>query len=134
MLGGVAGAMATIVADPAAEVWGVLYEISTEDLEHLELTEGVRIGHYERAELVVEPVRSWNGDDSRTVRAVTLTSDAEDATLRPTPRYMQLLLAGAVEHGLPESWIRTLGAIETAETEFDETLRPIFDSAMKKPS
>ncbi|HXC52720.1 MAG TPA: gamma-glutamylcyclotransferase family protein [Candidatus Limnocylindrales bacterium] len=134
LLGGAAGAMANIIADAASEVWGVLYEITADDLEHLELTEGVKIGHYERTEVVVEPVERWDEDGAATVRAVTLTSGTEDPSLRPTARYMELLLSGAAEHGLPESWIETLRRFETAEIATEAELRSLFDHAMKKPA
>src|SRR5690348_3100453 len=67
-------AMATIVADPACEVWGVLYDISASDFEHLELTEGVRIDHYRRTEIVVEPLATWDAAAGRSLPAVTITS------------------------------------------------------------
>ena len=135
LLGIAAGAMATIVADAGAQVWGVLYEITADDLEHLELTEGVRIGHYDRTAIDVQTTIDWSGAASRMVEAVTLTSDVEESLLRPTSRYMELLLAGAAEHGLPKEWIETLGRIETdPESEEAAAIRPLLDDAMKKHS
>jgi hypothetical protein len=135
LLGGAAGAMANIVCDEASEVWGVIFEITAEELEHLELTEGVKIGHYRRTEVMVEPSGSWNDGARSPVRALTLTSDADDPSLRPTPRYMDLVLAGAAEHGLPESWLERLRAFETAEPAADDSeIRSFLDNAMKKPT
>jgi len=123
--------MATIVADAGAEVWGVVYEISDSDLEHLELTEGVLIGHYGR--VAVELDAPWS-DNRSLLQAVTLASDERDAAIRPTTRYIRLLLAGAAEHGLPESWLETLRAFEAVEeTAEHAALRPYFDTAMRKP-
>jgi len=124
-------AMASIVADAGAEVWGVLYEISGSDLEHLELTEGVRIRHYQRIVVELQPS---SGDGSPTT-AVTLASGHRDPEARPTTRYMSLLLAGAAEHGLPQTWIETLRAIEAVE-ESDESaaILPFLDQALRKPS
>jgi len=146
---GTGEAMATIVADPAGEVWGVLYEIATTDYEHLEFTEGVKIDHYRRVTVVVEPATAWDGVERGTigantvergtieritVEAVTLASDHRDPGIRPTRRYMNLLLAGAADHGLPASWIDFLRAIEAAEESADNAaLRPFFDRAMRKP-
>ena len=79
LLGGAAGAMANILCDADSEVWGVLFEITHEELEHLELTEGVKIGHYKRTEVLVEPAGNWNDGARSPVRAVTLSSDAGDA-------------------------------------------------------
>jgi gamma-glutamylcyclotransferase (GGCT)/AIG2-like uncharacterized protein YtfP len=92
-------AFANILPDPAAEVWGVLYEIGAADLEHIDLTEGVLIDNYRRIEVEVEPRSA-----GPVVRAFTLTSERRDPELLPSTRYMDLLVAGAEEHALPESW------------------------------
>src|SRR5260221_6960950 len=71
---------ANVVADPAAETFGVLYEIEAADLEHIELTEGVRIGNYDRISLDAEPLDA-------TLVAVPLfplASQKSHATPRPT--------------------------------------------------
>lgn len=125
--------MATIVRDDRAAVWGVLYEISREDFEHLELTEGVRIGHYERVNLVVEPAAPWDDAVASPVPAFTLSSDRREDGVRPTERYVGLLVAGAKAHGLPEPWIAMLKGIEAAEERPDlAVLRPAIDAAMKR--
>jgi gamma-glutamylcyclotransferase len=127
---GTPGAMARIESDPTSEVWGVLYEIATSDYEHIEFTEGVLIEHYRRSPIVVEPVHSW---DTAVVDALTLTSDKRDGALRPSIRYVNLLLAGAVEHGLPASWIDSLRAIEAVpESPEFEALSQILDAAIRR--
>ncbi len=47
---------ANLVAAADAETYGVLYEISEEDLAHVDLTEGVLIGNYSRVEIAVTPL------------------------------------------------------------------------------
>jgi gamma-glutamylcyclotransferase len=127
---GTGEAMATIDADPDGEVWGVLYDVATADYEHLELTEGVLIDHYRRTAIEVAPSHSW---DAPLVAAVTLVSADHDPTLKPTTRYMNLLVAGAAEHGLPESWMETLRRIEAVEEKPEHAaLRPYFDRAMRR--
>jgi gamma-glutamylcyclotransferase len=127
---GTGEAMATIERDAGGEVWGVLYEIATADYEHLEFTEGVLIDHYRRSEIDVAPRHTW---DAPIVTALTLISAVHDHTIRPTTRYMNLLLAGAAEHGLPESWIETLRRIEAVEEKAEHAaLRPYFDRAMRR--
>lgn len=124
--------MATIVRDDRAEVWGVLYEISAEDFEHLELTEGVRLGHYERVSLLVEPSAARDDAVPSPVPAFTLASDRREVGVRPTARYVGLLVAGATAHGLPEGWIAMLQAIVTAGESADAAaMRPVIDAAMK---
>jgi cation transport regulator ChaC len=127
---GTGEAMATIEADPGGEVWGVLFDIAQADYEHLELTEGVLIDHYRRTTIEVAPSHSW---DTPLVDAVTLVSADHDPTLKPTTRYMNLLVAGAVEHGLPGSWVETLRRIEAVEEKAEHAaLRPYFDRAMRR--
>jgi hypothetical protein len=130
---GTGEAMANIVADEAASVWGVLYELGEADFDHLELTEGVRIDHYQRIEIAVETAASWDGDAS--AKAFTFTSAHRDPALRPTTRYMRLLISGAAEHGLPAAWIDELRRIEAVEESAEvAAMRPIFDRGMKKPA
>ena len=58
---GVKYAFANLRADASAEVWGVLYEITRSDLEHIDLTEGVLTIEFESGEQFVlnvhEPAR-----------------------------------------------------------------------------
>lgn len=124
--------VATIVADPRAEVWGVLYEMSSHDFEHLSLTEGVRIDHYACVEIDVTATSPWSQEETL-LRAISFTSNHRDASLRPSRRYMDLLLRGAAEHGLPAEWIEMLKAVpadeETAES---LALRPFVDAVLRK--
>lgn len=130
---GTGEAMATIVRDPAAEVWGVLYDLAAADLDHLELTEGVRIGHYASIRVDAEPTSPWGDSGHATVEAATLASDRREPGLRPTARYLGLLVAGAVAHGLPQAWISHLKSIATAvETPEQAAMRPLLDAAMRK--
>ena len=120
---------ANIVADSEAEVWGVLYEIAPADLDHIDLTEGVLIDNYRRIEVAVEPRTAGTS----AVAAYTLTSDRRVATLVPSTRYMSLLIGGAEEHGLPESyvaWLKTIPARpESAEA---EAWRPVLDDVLRR--
>jgi AIG2 family protein len=121
-------AFANIVPDAAAEVLGVVYEIGADDLAHVELTEGVRIGNYRT---ITVPVVSL-GEPSLRVDAVTLASDRRDATLRPSDRYMACLVAGALEHGLPAAWVAMLRAVPCApETAEAAAARPLLDAALR---
>lgn len=99
---------ANLCADADAHAWGVVYEIGEDDLAHVDLTEGVLIGNYARVEIAVETVAA--GGPSR---AFTLVSDKRADDLRPSARYMSLLIEGATTHGLPDHWIAMLRAIPT---------------------
>ncbi len=99
---------ANLLAEPGAEVFGVLYEIGPDDLAHVDLTEGVLIDNYRRIEVDVVPL----GADGP-ARAHTLISDKRSAKLQPSDYYMRLLIEGAETHGLPAEWIAMLRAVPT---------------------
>ena len=123
-------AFANIVADPATEVLGVIYEVSLDDLDHIELTEGVRIGNYDRVEVTAWPL---SRADAAPLAAFSLTSAKRDASLRPSRSYMDLLIAGAIEHGLPDPYIEHLRLVP-ADPDDEEAVRwrPIMDAGMRK--
>jgi len=119
--------MANIVAAPGHDVYGVLYEIAPEDLDHLELTEGVRIGNYARVKIEVALL---NSDDD--LPAWTFVSEHR-AEVAPSQRYMSLLIEGALEHGLPAhyvDWLRSIAA--KPEDEASRQWRPVLDHAMRR--
>jgi hypothetical protein len=99
---------ANLLAAPDADAYGVCYQITADDLAHVDLTEGVLIQNYARIEIGVVPLA---GDGP--ARAFTLVSDRRSPDLQPSDRYMALLIEGAEHHGLPAEWIAMLRAIPT---------------------
>jgi cation transport regulator ChaC len=117
---------ANLRADADAFAWGVAYEIGADDLAHVDLTEGVLIGNYARVEIDVNPI-----DASEPSRAFTLVSDKRSDDLRPSDRYMALLIEGALAHGLPDEWIAMLRAIPTCAESADAIAgRRIVDAGL----
>jgi len=92
-------AFASIVPDPHAAVLGVLYELTPADWEHVELTEGVRIGNYRsvtvRAAALAEPALE--------VDASALASDRRDPTLTPSEATWRAWSPGPRSTGCPPS-------------------------------
>lgn len=126
---------ANLLAAPAGEVYGVAYEITTDDLAHVDLTEGVLIGSYTRIEIVVEPLAGAIADvpahDESPTRAFTLVADKRAPDLQPSDRYMRLLIEGAEHHGLPDAWIAKLRAIPTKTSSVEATAaRAIIDAGL----
>ena len=123
------GAVANIVTEPAGVVFGVLYEITSEDLTHVELTEGVLSGNYHRVEMQAESLAA----PTFATMAASVASDRHGPALVPTDRYMGCVIAGAEEHGLPAAYIaylrevpvchETAGVRERIDAVFHE-LRP----------
>jgi hypothetical protein len=100
-------AFANIIPDADAHVFGVAYEVSEEDLQHIELTEGVLLGNYDRIAVPVEPL----SQPAAPLTAFSLTSDHRDPNLQPSTCYMDLVISGATEHGLPAGYIECLRAV-----------------------
>lgn len=123
-------AFANIVADPTAEVLGVLYALTAADLEHVELTEGVRIGNYAAVDVLAWPLA---GSDPAPRAARSLSSSRRDPSLRPSTRYMELLIAGALEHGLPADYVAALRAIPAEpEGAAATAARGLIDAALRR--
>ena len=120
---------ANIVPDATAEALGVAFELSHADLDHVELTEGVRIGNYDAVE-----VEAWTlGAGGESLRARSLSSPRRDGSLRPSRRYMALLIEGALEHGLPPDYVAALRAVPAVEESPEAAaLRPLIDRAMRR--
>jgi hypothetical protein len=120
---------ANLIRDASSETFGVLYEVSAEDLEHIELTEGVRIENYTRIDVRGVPLAA----PAEPVIAATLVSDRRDPSLLPSERYMACLVAGATEHGLPPEWIAFLRAVPARAESAEAALwRPQLDAAMRR--
>jgi len=102
-------APANICPDPSAEVWGVLYKITGQEMVRLNSTEGAPGGRYRPIWLIVEDI---NG---RPLNAMTYVAQGNAADGRPSFRYISLLRDGARAHGLPEAWVQLLDGVKPAE-------------------
>jgi len=120
---------ANIIPDSDAEVLGVLYEIAAVDIEHIDVSEGVLLGNYRRIEIPVQPL---SGPEQH-VAAFTLTSDHRDPDLQPSTRYMDLLIAGALEHGLPAEYVAFLRSVPArVESVEAARLRPLIEQVIRR--
>jgi len=102
---------ANLESEAGSRIWGVLYLITVEQSEHLDLTEGVPRGAYRRL-----PVRTI-ADGGEQIEAFTYQSDRTSLGRKPSPRYIGLLIEGAVQHGLPDDYLRYLRSFELATDE-----------------
>lgn len=94
-------AKANVQRSPGDVVWGVVFEISGDELAQLDRFEG---GYRRQAAAVVR-------DDGRRVTCEVYVSDRTDPRLRPTVAYRDRMVRGALEHGLPEECRRALEAL-----------------------
>jgi cation transport regulator ChaC len=103
--------VANLESQAGARTWGVLYLITVEKSEHLDRTEGVPRGAYRRI-----PIGAIV-DGGEQIAAFTYQSDRISIGRKPSPRYIGLLIEGAVQHGLPHGYIRYLRSFELAADE-----------------
>jgi hypothetical protein len=99
--------------DPGAVVWGVLYELDAADLPTLDSAEDVPDG-YARTDLALEL-----DPDGEPVGAFTYVARPEQIDERALPFdwYKGLVVAGALEHGLPAEYVRELQAVPSRRDE-----------------
>ena len=81
-------------------VWGVLYELTSRDLE--------RLRSFESARYAEVGVRVTAGSDSFEAR--TFKTRHPHPERPPSSRYLKTITEGARQHGLPDEWIARLEA------------------------
>ncbi len=87
-------------------VWGVVFEVPDAEMNQLRTAEGSGHGYHESPVRVEYPDHST--DD---VTAFVADADAINVSLQPYVWYLDLVLAGAEEHELPEKYVRVLRAV-----------------------
>jgi gamma-glutamylcyclotransferase len=88
-------------------VWGVVYLCNPQAMAELDEYEGVATGDYRRESVAVE-----TADGQQLTAVVYIAGD--DFLIdrgRPTAAYLQRILTGAKEHGLPAEYIRRIEAL-----------------------
>ncbi len=104
------GAMETIVPDPQSEVWGVLYQLDAFEWQQLDSYQDVRANG--RGAYFHFPVEVQDMQQS-VITAITYKKDILGKPERPSSEYLNLIIQGACEHGLPESYVAALSGIST---------------------
>lgn len=101
------GGTATANIRPAAgnTVHGVLYRIPESAFKGLDRYEGVP-EHYRRVEVNV-----IDCSGQKVAAQVYMATKVENKRLRPAPYYLRTILDGALEHGLPDSYIAEIQAL-----------------------
>jgi len=104
-------ACANLAREPGARVAGILYQVTADDAERLDRSEGVPQGIYQRVAVDVAV------DGAERIAAFTYESALRQPGRRPSARYLGLLLDGARAHGLPAAYVAWLERFDLA---FDE--------------
>lgn len=120
---------ANLIPDGAAAALGVAYQVDHDEFDHIKLTEGVAIGNYTPVEVLVEPIHLT----VEPFMAISLSSEKRNEDLRPSTRYMNLLIEGAIEHRLPAAYVEELRRTPAREPSLlAELARPLVDSFLKR--
>lgn len=99
------GAVETLVPDAQSEVWGVLYQLERYDWDQLDNCEDVRLDG--TGEYFHYPVKVF--DKQNVAHEADVYKKARlGETKKPSTEYLNLIIQGAKEQGLPESYIITL--------------------------
>jgi gamma-glutamylcyclotransferase (GGCT)/AIG2-like uncharacterized protein YtfP len=109
------GGVASLQLSHGNDVWGVLYELSDEDLHALDACEGFRVpadahNQYEREQVWVDLVRPEDGSVPRRVRAWTYLARPANPSL-PSRRYLDAVIKGARAHRLPDDYVAMLSRL-----------------------
>lgn len=87
---------ANLREDEQGEVWGVVYQVTDEQIEKLD---GFEKGYSRKITEVV-----MDDHDTRLV-VITYISEKRDPKLHPSREYLTKIIKGASEHQLPEEYI-----------------------------
>jgi gamma-glutamylcyclotransferase (GGCT)/AIG2-like uncharacterized protein YtfP len=98
---------ADVVPEEGAATWGALYEVSNADLDALDGKEFTAEGGYRRRTVEVE---TSDGERHEAITYEVVTKEPRE--LAPKPEYVELLIRGAQERGLPVEWIEVLKELQ----------------------
>jgi gamma-glutamylcyclotransferase (GGCT)/AIG2-like uncharacterized protein YtfP len=96
-------------ADPRAKVYGVLYHLEDEERPRLDKAEGLGHGYQVRC------LRVKRDGAEEEVLAYVAAPEAIRDDLLPFQWYKNMLIHGATQNRLPESYVRQIEAVEAVE-------------------
>uniref|UniRef100_A0A3Q4AUS4 Uncharacterized protein n=1 Tax=Mola mola TaxID=94237 RepID=A0A3Q4AUS4_MOLML len=99
------GGVATIEHSPGDEVWGVVWRMNMCDMESLDSQENVTLGAYSPVELLVQT------KGQEIICRTYIMSHCVYAP--PSPQYLQVIVMGAEQSGLPKDYQEKLRAVKT---------------------
>ncbi len=109
------GAVETVVPTPGHEVWGLIYELTRSDGQRLDTWQDVRLDGTGAYFLFPTTVI----DEEETRHPVLLYKrDILGAHQRPSLEYLEFIIQGALEGGLPSGYIEELRLIESRKAAY----------------
>ncbi|MBT3970848.1 MAG: gamma-glutamylcyclotransferase [Euryarchaeota archaeon] len=108
---------ANIMLDLDSTVWGVLMNITQQQLDKLDISEGVENGHYRQEKVIVVT------DDDVEHEAITYFAEerwVKDG-MKPTETYRNYVITGSNEFDLPQEYIERIKKIANIEKGGDKS-------------
>lgn len=118
------GAMETVVSSPGRDVWGVLYQLTFTGSDVLDGWQDVRLdgtGSYFHC-----PTEVIDTDEKSHI-ALLYKKDILGVPLKPSREYLDYIVRGGMQHGLPADYIERLRGIESKPAEFAVPVRSKFN-------
>ncbi len=109
------GAVETVVSAPGHEVWGVIYKLTFSDANSLDSWQDVRLDGTGAYFLFPTSVIDTEG---RAQSVLLYKKDVLEAPQKPSREYLDFIIQGALERGLPSSYIEELRNIESRKAEY----------------
>lgn len=107
--------VADVITAKGKSVWGVVYEISEQDIDYLDRAEGYQPGRQSNAYLREERVVFLNGNEQSPLSVAIYIANKEKNPPLPNQEYKDLLIKGARFWRLPEDYIKnTLETIKVS--------------------
>jgi len=107
------GVYANIVESDGTSVWGVIYLCDPAAMAELDRREGVMGGHYERTTVTVE----LDGGTKETAETYVAGQKYLVSEGSPTDEYLDFIVTGAGEHGLPSEYIQAVQRLARKQEE-----------------
>jgi len=107
--------VADAVPDEDRDLWGVVYEIDSQDVGSLDASEGFRPGRARNAYRREERQVFADGDKSRPLTVFIYFAEPQGSPPPPNSKYKRLILSGARHWHLPDKYIHELEQIEVAD-------------------
>jgi gamma-glutamylcyclotransferase len=109
------GAVETVVS-PGQEIWGVIYTLTFSDADRLDTWQDVRLDGTGAYFLFPTRVTVTEG---KTHPVLIYKKDILGEPQNPSREYLDFILQGALEHGLPSSYVDELRGIESKKAAYD---------------
>ena len=97
------GGVADVVPEEGAVVWGALYDVDEACIAALDEFEGAPRAYRRETLRVI--------DDSGEEREAIVYVANRTGVFEPSAAYLELIVRGAREHGLPEEYIRSIESV-----------------------